>query len=316
VSEAEDGGGVGALRRPHPARRLSSLDALESEAIGIIRAVAAERDRPVMLFSGGKDSLVMLHLARKASWPAPPPFPMLHVDTGQNFPELLSFRDALVDRLGLDLRVASVQDWIDDGRLVEGPDGSRNRLQIPVLLDAIRKGGFDAAFGGARRDEERARAKERVVSLRDRHGQWEPRAQRPEPWAAWNTRVRAGEHVRVFPLSNFTELDVWSYILREGIALPPLYLAHERTVVHRDGMLLSVHPMNRARAGEVVETAMVRFRTLGDLPLTGAMRSDATTVEGVIAENLTHALSERGVGRADDRTSSAAMEDRKREGYF
>lgn len=296
--------------------RLSSLDALESEAIGIVRDVAAERDRPVMLFSGGKDSLVMLHLARKAFWPGPVPFPLLHVDTGHNFPELLVFRDSLVSGLGLDLRVARVQDWIDDGRLEPPPDGSRNRLQIPVLLQALADGGFDAAFGGARRDEERARAKERVVSLRDRFGQWDPRAQRPEPWAAWNTRVHPGEHLRVFPLSNFTELDIWTYIAREGIGLPGLYRAHTREVVDQDGLLLAVGAVNPLRPGERSEMASVRFRTLGDQPLTGGMRSEATTVLAVIAENLTSALSERGVGRGDDRLSSFAMEDRKKEGYF
>jgi sulfate adenylyltransferase subunit 2 len=294
----------------------TSLDALEAEAIHIFRTVAGERDAPVMLFSGGKDSLVMLHLARKAFWPAPPPFPLLHVDTGHNFPELLHFRDELVARLGLHLRVARVQDWLDDGRLGLPPDGSRNRLQIPVLLDALARGAHDAAFGGARRDEERARAKERVVSHRDRFGQWEPRAQRPEPWAHWNTRVWGGEHLRVFPLSNFTELDIWSYIHREGIELPPLYLAHEREVVDRDGLLLAVDPLNPVRPGERPTRASVRFRTLGDLPLTGAMRSTASTLPALIAENLTAAVSERGVGRGDDRTSSAAMEDRKREGYF
>lgn len=296
--------------------RLSSLDALETEAIGILRDVAAERDRPVMLFSGGKDSLVMLHLARKAFWPAPVPFPLLHVDTGHNFPELLAFRDALVAELGLDLRVARVQDWLDDGRLEEPPDGSRNRLQIPVLLHALAEGGFDAAFGGARRDEERARAKERVVSLRDRFGTWDPRAQRPEPWAAWNTRVQRGEHLRVFPLSNFTELDIWTTIARERIALPPLYLAHTREIVVRDELLLAVGPHNPLRPGEVSQTSSVRFRTLGDQPLTGGMRSEADTVLAVIAENLISAVSERGVGRGDDRLSSFAMEDRKKEGYF
>lgn len=301
---------------PHADRRLSSLDALETEAISILRAVVGERDRPVMLFSGGKDSLVMLHLARKAWWPAPPPFPLLHVDTGHNFDELIAFRDETVGGLGLDLRVASVQDWIDDGRLVPPPGGSRNRLQIPVLLHALRDGGFDAAFGGARRDEERSRAKERVCSLRDAYGQWDPRSQRPEPWAAWNTRVRTGEHIRVFPLSNWTELDIWSYILREKIELPMLYLAHEREMVERDGLLLGVHRFNPLQPGETSVRCKVRFRTLGDLPTTGGMRSEADTVLAVIAENLTAQLSERGVGRGDDRTSSSAMEDRKKEGYF
>lgn len=297
------------------AHRLSSLQRLEAEAIAILRFTVGERERPVMLFSGGKDSLVMLHLARKAFWPGPVPFPLLHVDTGHNFPELLAFRDDLVDRLGLDLRVASVQDALDDGTLTEAEDGSRNRLQIPVLLGALRDLKADAAFGGARRDEERARAKERIVSHRDRFGQWEPRAQRPEPWVLCNTLVKPGEHLRVFPLSDWTELDIWTYILREEIALPPLYFAHERRVVERDDMLLADHPWV-TQPGETVRATSVRYRTLGDLTCTGAMESTAATVAQVIAENLTTAISERGVGRADDRTSSAAMEDRKREGYF
>lgn len=297
-------------------RSLSSSDLLETEAIQIIREVAAERENPVMLFSGGKDSLCMLHLARKAFAPGRVPFPMLHVDTGHNFEELITFRDKTIERFGLTLKVASVQQWIDEGRLKVPPDGSRNRLQIPVLVDALRSGGYDAAFGGARRDEERARAKERVISHRDAHGQWDPKNQRPELWSLWNTRARQTENLRVFPLSNWTELDVWAYILREGIELPPLYLAHKRMCVERDGLLLAVDPLNPLRPGEEAIEASIRFRTLGDLPTTGGMRSEATTVAAVISENLTAAVSERGVGRADDRTSQAAMEDRKREGYF
>ncbi|TNE85257.1 MAG: sulfate adenylyltransferase subunit 2 [Deltaproteobacteria bacterium] len=295
---------------------LSSLDMLETEAMQIFWTVVGECDRPVMLFSGGKDSLCMLHIARKAFAPGRIPFPMLHVDTGHNFPELLAFRDHIAEAYELDLRVASVQAWIDDGRLTEPPDGSRNTLQIPVLLDALTTGGFDAAFGGARRDEERARAKERVFSHRDAFGQWDPKQQRPELWDVWNTRKRPGETLRVFPLSNWTELDVWCYIRREGIALPSLYLAHERELVEREGLLLAVDALNPLRDGEHSFRDTVRFRTLGDLPLTGGMRSAARDVTAVIAENLTASVSERGVGRGDDRASAAAMEDRKREGYF
>ena len=298
------------------AHSLSSLEKLESEALQIFWSVVGECDKPVMLFSGGKDSLCMLHLARKAFAPGKVPFPLLHVDTGHNFPELIAFRDEIVASLGLDLRVASVQDWIDDGRLVEPPDGSRNTLQIPVLLDALASGGFDAAFGGARRDEERARAKERVISHRDVHGQWNPKLQRPELWDLWNTRKRRGETLRVFPLSNWTELDVWTYVHREGIELPSLYLAHERELVEREELLLAVDPLNPLREGERSFRAHVRFRTLGDLPLTGGMRSTASDVAAVISENLLAPVSERGTGRGDDRTSAAAMEDRKREGYF
>jgi sulfate adenylyltransferase subunit 2 len=295
---------------------LSSIDLLESEAMQIMRTVVGESENPVMLFSGGKDSLCMLHVARKAFGPGRIPFPMLHVDTGHNFPELMAFRDRVVRDFDLDLKVASVQEWIDEGRIEEPPDGNRNGMQIPVLLDAIATHGFDVAFGGARRDEERARAKERIFSHRDAHGQWEPKMQRPELWNLWNTRVRKGENLRVFPLSNWTEIDVWAYIRREGFALPPLYLAHERELVEREGLLLAVDPLNPLRPGETSFRDTVRFRTLGDLPLTGAMRSKADTVSKVVAENLSAAVSERGVGRADDRVSKAAMEDRKREGYF
>lgn len=296
--------------------RFSSLRLLESEAIQILREIVGERERPVMLFSGGKDSLTMLHLARKAFAPGRIPFPMLHVDTGWNFPELIDFRDRIVDRYQLDLHVASVQEWLDDGRLHTGPDGSRNWLQIPVLLDALKRGKYDAAFGGARRDEERARAKERVISHRDDLGQWDPKNQRPEVWNLWNTRVDHDANLRVFPLSNWTELDVWSYILHEEIELPPLYLAHPRELVEREGLLLAIHAYNPLQDGETSFVDHVRFRTLGDLPTTGAMRSKADSVAAVIAENLTAKVSERGVGRADDRVSKAAMEDRKREGYF
>jgi sulfate adenylyltransferase subunit 2 len=298
------------------ARRLTQLEWLESEAIHIIREVMAEFEKPVLLFSGGKDSVVMLHLAVKAFWPAPVPFPVLHVDTGHNFPEVLAFRDATVERLGLRLEVASVQDYVDDGRLRERSDGTRNQLQTQPLLDAITAGKFDAVFGGGRRDEEKARAKERVFSLRDEFGQWDPRNQRPELWNLYNGRHRPGEHVRVFPLSNWTELDVWQYIGAEDIALPALYYAHQREVYERDGMLLSVSEVSLPRDGEVVEKRQVRYRTVGDMSCTGAVLSDAETVDQVIAEVAATRLTERGATRADDRASEAAMEDRKKEGYF
>jgi sulfate adenylyltransferase subunit 2 len=297
-------------------RRLTQLQWLESEAIHIIREVAAEFERPVLLFSGGKDSVVMLHLATKAFWPAPVPFPVMHVDTGHNFPEVLAFRDATVERLGLRLEVASVQDYIDDGRLRERSDGTRNQLQTQPLLDGITSNKFDAVFGGGRRDEEKARAKERVFSLRDEFGQWDPRNQRPELWNLYNGRHRPGEHVRVFPLSNWTELDVWQYIGAEDIALPELYYAHERDVFERDGMLISVSDVSQPREGETVFTRQVRYRTVGDASCTGAVESDATTVDAVIAEVAGTRLTERGATRADDRASEAAMEDRKKEGYF
>jgi sulfate adenylyltransferase subunit 2 len=297
-------------------RRLTQLQWLESEAIHIIREVAAEFERPVLLFSGGKDSVVMLHLASKAFWPAPVPFPVMHVDTGHNFPEVLAFRDATVERLGIRLEVASVQDYIDDGRLRERSDGTRNQLQTQPLLDGITQHKFDAVFGGGRRDEEKARAKERVFSLRDEFGQWDPRNQRPELWNLYNGRHRPGEHVRVFPLSNWTELDVWQYIGAEGIALPELYYAHQREVFERDGMLISVSDVSQPRDGEVVEKRQVRYRTVGDMSCTGAVESDAVTVEDVIVEVAATRLTERGATRADDRASEAAMEDRKKEGYF
>ncbi|GAB3875734.1 sulfate adenylyltransferase subunit CysD [Kibdelosporangium lantanae] len=296
--------------------KTDNLDALESEAIHIFREVAGEFDRPVILFSGGKDSTVLLHLAIRAFWPAPVPFPLLHVDTGHNFPEVIEFRDKVVARYGLRLHVASVQDYIDDGRLAERSDGTRNPLQTVPLLDAITDNRFDAVFGGGRRDEERARAKERIFSLRNSFGQWEPKRQRPELWNLYNGRHRPGEHVRVFPLSNWTELDVWNYIARENIELPGIYYAHERDVYLRDGMWLAEGPWGGPRSGESLERRMVRYRTVGDGSCTGAVDSTATDIEQVIAEVAASRLTERGATRADDRMSEAAMEDRKREGYF
>ncbi|ABK53390.1 sulfate adenylyltransferase subunit 2 [Acidothermus cellulolyticus 11B] len=292
------------------------LDLLESESIHIIREVAAEFERPVLLFSGGKDSAVMLHLALKAFWPAAIPFPVMHVDTGHNFPEVLDFRDRLVARLGLELIVVSVQDYIDAGKLRERPDGTRNPLQTVPLLDAIAAHRFDAVLGGGRRDEEKARAKERIFSLRDDFGQWDPRRQRPELWNLYNGRHRPGEHVRVFPLSNWTELDVWEYIERENIELPSIYFAHEREVFLRNGMWLAPGAWGGPRDGEVVERKKVRYRTVGDMSCTGAIESTASTVAEVIAEVAASRITERGATRADDKLSEAAMEDRKREGYF
>jgi sulfate adenylyltransferase subunit 2 len=297
-------------------RTRDALDRLESEAIHIFREVAGEFDRPVILFSGGKDSTVLLHLAVKAFWPAPVPFPLLHVDTGHNFDEVIDFRDRTVERYGLRLVVARVQEWIDDGHLAERPDGTRNPLQTVPLLDTINANRFDAVFGGGRRDEERARAKERIFSLRNAFGQWEPRRQRPELWNLYNGRHRAGEHVRVFPLSNWTELDVWRYIAREKVELPSIYFAHRRAVFRRDGILLTAGPWGGPRPGEEVRELIVRYRTVGDGSCTGAVVSDAAGIDDVIAEVAASRLTERGATRADDRLSEAAMEDRKREGYF
>jgi len=297
---------------------VSHLDELEAEAIHILREVAAELERPVLLFSGGKDSIVLLRLAEQAFRPAGFPFPVMHVDTGHNFPEVIEFRDRRVAQLGERLVVASVQESIDRRRVVEetGPRASRNRLQTTTLLDAIEEHGFDAAIGGARRDEERARAKERIFSFRDDFGQWNPRAQRPELWNLYNARVRKGEHVRVFPISNWTELDVWQYIARERLELPPIYFAHEREVFRRDGMLYAASDFIERLPEEEPFTATVRFRTVGDMSCTGGVQSEARTLTEVVAEIAATRVSERGETRADDRFSEAAMEDRKRVGYF
>ncbi len=301
-----------------PPRTLSHLDELEAEAIHVMREVAAERERPVLLFSGGKDSIVLLRLAEKAFHPGRFPFPVMHVDTGHNFPEVIEFRDRRVAELGERLVVASVQESIDRGRAVEqtGPRASRNQLQTVTLLDAIEEHGFDAAMGGARRDEERARAKERIFSFRDGFGRWNPRAQRPELWNLYNARVRKGEHVRAFPISNWTELDVWQYIAREQLELPAIYFAHEREVFRRDGMLYAVSPYVERMPGEEPFAATVRFRTVGDMTCTGGVVSDAATIDEVVTEIAATNITERGETRADDRVSDAAMEDRKRDGYF
>ncbi|MFZ4519090.1 MAG: sulfate adenylyltransferase subunit CysD [Microthrixaceae bacterium] len=297
---------------------LSHLRALEAESIHVIREVAAEFERPVLLFSGGKDSIVMLHLAAKAFWPARVPFPVMHVDTGHNFSEVIEYRDRRVAELGVRLVVASVQASIDAGRVVEetGPRASRNQLQTVTLLDAIEEHGFDAAFGGARRDEERARAKERMFSFRDDFGQWDPKNQRPEVWSLYNGRHRRGEHIRAFPLSNWTELDVWQYIEAEGIEVPEIYFAHEREVFRRDGMWLAVTDFVTVLPDEEPERRVVRYRTVGDASCTGAVESPAATVGEIIEEVAATRITERGATRADDRASEAAMEDRKREGYF
>jgi sulfate adenylyltransferase subunit 2 len=297
---------------------LTNLRALEAESIHIIREVAAEFERPVLLFSGGKDSIVMLRLAEKAFWPAAIPFPVMHVDTGHNFPEVLDYRDRRVAELGVRLVVASVQEAIDSGRVVEekGPRASRNRLQTTALLDAIEHHRFDAVFGGARRDEEKARAKERVYSFRDEFGQWDPKNQRPELWSLYNGRHRPGEHIRVFPISNWTELDIWQYIAEERIEIPSIYFAHKREVFRRDGMLLATGPYISLMDDEEPFEAVVRYRTVGDMSCTGAVDSSAATLRDIIAEVSATRITERGATRADDRTSEAAMEDRKKEGYF
>ena len=298
--------------------QLSQLDVLEAESIHVIREVAAEFERPVLLFSGGKDSIVMLALAERAFRPARIPFPVMHIDTGHNFDDVLEFRDRRAAELGVRLIVASVQESIDSGRVVEetGRWASRNRLQTTTLLDAIADQRFDAVFGGARRDEEKARAKERVFSFRDEFGQWDPKNQRPELWSLYNTRIRRGEHIRVFPLSNWTELDIWHYIAREELEIPVIYFAHKRSVFERDGILLADHPYAGRSDSETPFEAMVRYRTVGDISCTGAVESTAATLSAVIAEIAATRVTERGQTRADDRVSEAAMEDRKREGYF
>ncbi len=297
---------------------LTHLQTLESEAIHIFREVAAEFERPALLFSGGKDSIVMLRVAEKAFWPAKLPFPLVHIDTGHNFPEVMEFRDARAAQLSARLVVGSVQDAIDAGTITEDtrPGASRNQLQTPVLLDTIEENRFDAVFGGARRDEEKARAKERVYSFRDEFGQWDPKNQRPELWSLYNGRHRPGEHIRVFPLSNWTELDIWRYIAQENLEIPSIYYAHTREVAERDGMLLAVTPLTPPLEGERVLSRQVRYRTVGDMSCTGAIASSAVTIDEVIAEVASTRITERGATRADDRVSEAAMEDRKREGYF
>jgi sulfate adenylyltransferase subunit 2 len=309
---------AGAPTRDSAKRKLTHLDELEAEAIHIMREVAAERERPVLLFSGGKDSIVMLRLAEKAFRPAKFPFPVMHVDTGHNFPEVVSYRDRRVAELGERLLVASVQGSIDNGRVQEqtGPRASRNQLQTTTLLDAIEEHGFDAAMGGARRDEERARAKERIFSFRDDFGQWNPRAQRPELWDLYNARIRKGEQIRVFPISNWTELDVWQYVARENLELPLIYFAHEREVFKRDGMLYAASDFVERFPDEEPFSATVRFRTVGDMTCTGGVVSDAATIDEVVTEIAATRITERGETRADDRVSEAAMEDRKRVGYF
>jgi sulfate adenylyltransferase subunit 2 len=299
-----------------PEYRISHLKALEAESVHIIREVVAELERPVLLFSGGKDSIVMLRLAEKAFHPARIPFPVMHVDTGHNFPEVLAFRDRRVAELGVQLIVASVPEALERGLVQEPPDGTRNRIQTPVLLDALEKERFTAAFGGARRDEDKARAKERVFSFRDEFGQWDPKNQRPELWNLYNGRIHLGESIRVFPLSNWTELDIWQYVEDEGIDLPSIYFAHERSVFERNGMLYADNEFCRPREGETTSLRRVRYRTVGDASLTAAVESDADTVAKIITEVAATRITERGATRGDDKFSEAAMEDRKREGYF
>src|ERR671912_961243 len=304
------------MTETHADYRLSQLDQLEAESIHIFREVAAEFEKPVLMFSGGKDSIVMMRLAEKAFYPAKLPFPVLQVDTGFDFPEVLQTRDEWVDRLGVRLIVASVEQAIADGIVIDDGKTSRNRLQIGTLLNALEEEGYTAAFGGGRRDEEKARAKERVYSHRDEFGQWDPKMQRPELWSLYNGRIHAGEHMRIFPLSNWTELDIWHYIHREQIEIPSIYFAHEREVVERDGMLLSIGPEIQPKAGETSETRMVRFRTVGDRTQTGCVESVATDTKAIIDEIAIARVTERGATRGDDRFSEAAMEDRKKEGYF
>ena len=306
------------MSTPTDRRTLSHLDELEAEAIHIMREIAAERERPVLLFSGGKDSIVMLRLAEKAFRPAKFPFPVMHVDTGHNFPEVIEYRDRRVREIGERIVVASVQESIDKGRVQEqtGPRASRNQLQTTTLLVAIEEHQFDAAMGGARRDEERARAKERIFSFRDDFGQWNPRAQRPELWDLYNARIRKGEHIRVFPISNWTELDVWQYIARENLELPKIYFSHEREVFKRDGMLYAASDFVERFPDEELFTAAVRFRTVGDMTCTGGVVSDASSIDAVVTEIAATRITERGETSADDRVSEAAMEDRKRIGYF
>jgi sulfate adenylyltransferase subunit 2 len=296
--------------------QLTQLQTLEAESTYVFREIVAEVERPVLLFSGGKDSSVMLRLAEKAFWPARIPFPVMHVDTGHNFAEVLQFRNRRVAELGIPLVVASVPDAIARGTVTEPPDGTRNRIQTPVLLEALERHRFTAIFGGARRDEDKARAKERVYSFRDEFGQWDPKNQRPELWSLYNARIHQGESIRVFPLSNWTELDIWHYIADEQIELPSIYFAHEREVFYRDGMLYAVHDVCRPRDGEVTFTERVRYRTVGDASLTAAVQSSADTVAKIIEEVGASRVTERGATRGDDKFSEAAMEDRKREGYF
>jgi sulfate adenylyltransferase subunit 2 len=300
----------------HSDYRLSQLDELEAESIHIFREVAAEFEKPVLMFSGGKDSIVMLRLAEKAFYPAKIPFPVLQVDTGYDFPEVLATRDKWVSRLGVRLVVAGVEDAIAKGIVVDDGKTSRNRLQIGTLLNVIEEEGFTAAFGGGRRDEEKARAKERVYSHRDEFGQWDPKMQRPELWSLYNGKIHGGEHMRIFPLSNWTELDIWHYIGQEGIEIPTIYFSHQRSVFERDGMLLTESEHNPLRSGETAQERTVRFRTVGDLTLTGCVESTASTVDEIIDEIAVARVTERGATRGDDRFSEAAMEDRKKEGYF
>jgi len=304
------------MTETHADYRLSQLDQLEAESIHIFREVAAEFEKPVLMFSGGKDSIVMLRLAEKAFYPAKIPFPIMQIDTGLDFPEVMATRDNWVNRLGVRLVVASIDDAIANGVVVDDGKTSRNRMQTGTLLNAIEENGFTAAFGGGRRDEEKARAKERVYSHRDEFGQWDPKMQRPELWSLYNGRLHAGEHMRIFPISNWTELDVWDYIGREGIEIPNIYFSHQRRVFERDGMLMSETPLNPLREGEVVEERTVRFRTCGDITLTGCVESEASTIPEIIEEIAVARLTERGATRGDDRFSEAAMEDRKKEGYF